>query len=108
MRLLTIITIALSACSVFAQHNNEFYNDGALVHVEAGAEVHVWGDVHMRQGTGILENDGLIKVQGNSYSDALFQQRGSGTYRIENSNVNTGERQFISGSYAVRGAQAQI
>jgi len=93
---------------LFAQHNNEFYNDGALVHVQAGAEVHVWGDVHMLKTTGTLHNDGLIKMQGNAYSDNLFEQRGSGTYRVENSNVNIGERQFISGSYAVRGGQAQI
>ncbi len=89
-----------------AQHNNEFYNDGALVHVQAGAEVHVWGDVHMYQATGDLQNNGLIKTQGNSYSDNLFQQSGTGTYRVENSDVNVGERQFIEGSYAVRGGQA--
>ncbi len=89
-----------------AQHNNELYNDGALIHVQAGAEVHVWGDVHMREATGNLQNNGLIKVQGHSYSDNLFQQSGTGIYRVENSDVNTGERQFIQGSYAVRGGQA--
>jgi len=98
--------MALSS-STFAQHNNELYNDGALIHVQAGAEVHVWGDVHMRQATGDLQNNGLIKVQGHSYSDNLFQQSGTGTYRVENSDVNIGERQFIQGSYAVRGGQAQ-
>ena len=36
------------------------------------------------------------------YSDDLFRQQGTGTTRIENSDVNVGERQFISGSYAVR------
>ena len=90
-----------------AQHNNELYNYGALIHVQAGAEVHVWGDVHMREATGNLQNNGLIKVQGHSYSDNLFQQSGTGTYRVENSDVNIGERQFIQGSYAVRGGQAQ-
>lgn len=90
-----------------AQHNYELYNDGALIHVQAGAEVHVWGDVHMREATGNLQNNGLIKVQGHSYSDNLFQQSGTGTYRVENSDVNIGERQFIQGSYAVRGGQAQ-
>ncbi|MFT5860983.1 MAG: hypothetical protein ACI865_003101 [Flavobacteriaceae bacterium] len=98
-----LLTLASAAT---AQHNNEFYNDGALVHVQAGAEVHVWGDVHMYQATGDLENNGLIKTQGNSYSDALYQQSGTGAYRVENSDVNIGERQFISGSYAVRGGQA--
>lgn len=91
-----------------AQHNNEFYNDGALVHIQAGAEVHVWGDVHMTGATGQLHNDGLLKTQGNMYSDAQFQQRGTGTAILENSDVNTAERQFISGSYAVRGGSGQI
>lgn len=102
-----ICAFLLNAVNVISQHNNEFYNDGALVHVQAGAEVHVWGDVHMYQASGDLENYGLIKMQGNAYSDNLFQQRGTGTFRVENSDVNVGERQFISGSYAVRGGQAQ-
>ena len=87
---------------LYAQHNFELYNDGALVHIQAGAEVHVWGDVHNYQATGDLQNNGLLKVQGNMYSDDLFRQQGTGTTRIENSDVNVGERQFISGSYAVR------
>ena len=91
-----------------AQHNNEFYNNGALVSVQAGAEIHILGDMHMLQASGSLQNNGLIKVQGNCYSDNLFQQRGTGTVRIQNSNVNLTERQFISGSYVVRGGQAQI
>lgn len=89
-----------------SQHSNEFYNKGALVTIQSGAEVHVLGDVHMVGSTATLFNNGLIKTQGNSYSDNLFQQRGTGTYQIENSDVNTGERQFISGSYAVRGGQS--
>lgn len=109
MKQKTIFLLAVMALSysTYAQHNNELYNDGALIHVQAGAEVHVWGDVHMRQATGDLQNNGLIKVQGHSYSDNLFQQSGTGTYRVENSDVNIGERQFIQGSYAVRGGQAQ-
>lgn len=92
----------------FGQHNNEFYNDGALIHLDPGAEIHVWGDVHMYGSTGVLDNNGLIKTQGHSYSDANFQQIGTGTYRIENSDVNIGERQSINGSFAVRGGQASI
>lgn len=95
----------MSCTLIFAQHNNEFYNNGALVHLDPGAEVHVWGDVHMYGTTGVLDNNGLIKTQGHSYSDANFQQTGTGTYRIENSDVNVGERQGIYGSYAVRGGQ---
>lgn len=56
----------------------------------------------MEGATGLLQNDGLIKTQGNSYSDNLFQQRGTGIYRIENSAVNTGERQKIEGNFSVR------
>jgi hypothetical protein len=100
--------LILAASSSKAQHSHELYNDGAVIHIQAGAEVHVLGDVHMLKSTGTLENNGLLKVQGNLYSDNLFQQRGTGTTRLENSAVNTMERQFISGSYAVRGGQSQI
>lgn len=102
----TILGIGISSC--FAQHNNEFYNDGAVVTVQNGAEVFVWGDFHNYVATGTLDNDGYIEVQGNHYSDNLFQQRGTGTTRLINDDVNIGETQFISGSYAVRGGQAQI
>lgn len=104
--ILSFVAVVISFNS-YAQHNNEFYNNGALVSVQAGAEIHVLGDMHMNQATGLLQNDGLIKVQGNCYSDNLFQQRGTGTVRLQNSNVNLTERQFISGSYVVRGGQAQ-
>lgn len=92
---------------VLAQHSNELFNNGALIRVQPGAEIHVNGDVHMVGASATLNNDGLIRTQGNSYSDNLFQQRGTGVYRIENNTVNLGERQFISGSFAVRGGQAQ-
>ncbi len=114
MKLKTITTpllaaaIGLTSLPLLGQHNNEFFNDGALVTIEAGAEVHVWGDVHMEGASATLDNDGLLKVQGNMYSDNVFQQRGTGTTLLENSNVNTNERQFISGSYAVRGGVGQI
>ena len=100
-KLLFLTSFFFSFYSV-AQHDNELYNDGALIHIQPGAEVHVWGDVHNYQETGDLQNNGLLKVQGNMYSDDLFRQQGTGTTRIENSDVNVGERQFISGSYAVR------
>lgn len=102
----TLLIAALSSFAISnstAQHNNEFYNDGALVHIQNNAEVHVWGDVHMMGATGQLENNGLLKTQGDMYSDANFQQSGTGTTRIENSDVNIGQTQRISGSYAVRG-----
>lgn len=108
MNRLALFIVVIAPYLSLSQHNNEFYNDGALVHVQAGAEVHVWGDVHMLQSTGDFQNNGLVKMEGNAYSDNLFQQSGTGTFRVENDDVNVGERQFISGSYAVRGGQAQI
>ena len=108
MNRLTLFALATIPLFSYSQHNNELYNDGALIHIQSGAEVHVWGDVHMNRSTGTLHNDGLVKMEGNAYSDNLFQQRGTGTFRVDNSDVNIGERQFISGSYNVRGGQAQI
>jgi hypothetical protein len=87
----------------YAQHNNELYNNGSLIHVQAGAEIHVLGDVHMRGATGTFENNGLLQAHGDLYGDNLFQQRGTGTTRLNNSLVNTGQTQKISGSFAVRG-----
>ncbi|MDC3252821.1 hypothetical protein OAU25_01070 [Crocinitomicaceae bacterium] len=46
------IGLLLSA-QAFSQHSNESYNDGALIHVESGAEVHVLGDVHLKKATAI-------------------------------------------------------
>lgn len=78
MKYTLISLLLLLASSAAAQHNNTFCNNGALVHVQAGSEVHVWGDVQMYQATGDFENNGLIKTHGNSYSDNLFQQSGAG------------------------------
>lgn len=106
----TLLKLTLFSCmfgAVSAQHNNEFYNKGSLVHIQAGAEVHVLGDVHNYEATGNLTNNGLLLVQGDMYSDNLFQQRGNGTTRLINNLVNAGQTQRISGSYAVRGGQAQ-
>ena len=100
--------VTLFGANASAQHNNEFYNDGALVTIQAGAEVYVMGDVHNYRASGTLDNNGLLEVQGHMLSDALFQQRGTGTTRMINNDVNIGTTQYISGSYAVRGGQAQI
>ena len=102
----TALALTMFACTLQAQHAGEFANMGAVFKVETGAIVSVHGDVHNIGGT--LNNDGLIEVQGNLYGDNTFQQRGIGTIRLENNDVNIGERQFISGSYAVRGGQAAI
>jgi len=89
-----------------AQHGSELYLNGANVYTSASAVVEVRGDVHCMGGT--LTHNGSLRVQGNMYSSNSFQQRGTGTVRLQNANVNTGERQFISGSFAVRGGQSQI
>ena len=102
------LSLLVLASQVFAQHNNELYSDGALIHVEPGAEVYVRGDVHLVGTSTTLENNGLIQVEGNMYSNNTFQQRGTGTVRLYNENVNTGALQFLDGSFAVRGGQAQI
>lgn len=99
----TLLCIVILPYLIFSQANNEFYNKGSLIHIQAGAEIHVFGDVHNYDPTGLLENNGLLVVQGSMYSDNLFQQRGTGTTRLQNNQVNIGQPQFISGSYAVRG-----
>lgn len=105
---LTLLLCLAVAPLAHAQHNFELNNQGALIRVQAGANVYVQGDVIMEGASALFNNDGFVEVQGNMFSDALFQQRGTGTVRMENNDVNTGERQFIEGSYAVRGGQAQI
>lgn len=96
------------ACASFAQNNNEFYNNGAAVTIQAGAEVYVMGDFHNYQATGLLSNSGYLEIQGDALSDNLFQQRGTGITRFINNDVNIGLTQYISGSYAVRGGQGSI
>ncbi|MDG1331498.1 MAG: T9SS type A sorting domain-containing protein [Crocinitomicaceae bacterium] len=108
MKLATFLTGLLCAHALFSQHNNEFYNDGAVVTVQAGAEVYVMGDFHNYQVSGLLRNNGFIEIQGYALSDNLFQQRGTGTALFINNDVNVGQTQYISGSYAVRGGQAAI
>ena len=66
------------------------------------------GDFHNYQTSGLLRNNGFIEIQGHALSDNLFQQRGTGTGRMINNDVNAGQTQYISGSYAVRGGHASI
>jgi hypothetical protein len=104
--LITVLFVCVYLNPLLAQHNAEFTNQGAIVKIQGSAIMTVQGDMHNLGGT--LSNDGLIEVQGNLYSDATFQQRGTGTVRLENNDVNVNERQFISGSYAVRGGTGSI
>lgn len=99
--------------SSFSQHLNDalWYNNGANVTIQSGTLVTIQGDMTNREnsqpGTH-LNHNGFLWIQGNLYGDNLFQQRGTGTIRLQNENVYTGEYQFISGGYAVRGGQSSI
>ncbi len=96
---------------ILAQHNNELYNNGTLLHVQSGANMYVLGDFHMAgSAASRLENYGFIEVEGNIYGTNLFQQRGTGTFRLYNRLVNSSQAQTIYGSnsYAVRGGQSSI
>ena len=108
MKCTILLLFSCLAYTLFSQHNNEFYNNGAEVTVQTGAEVYVMGDFHNYQTSGLLRNNGFIEIQGHALSDNLFQQRGTGTARMINNDVNAGQTQYISGSYAVRGGQASI
>lgn len=106
--LLGMIGVICFGSSLSGQHDFELNNQGALITIQANADVYVWGDVYNEGATATLDNNGFLEVQGNMFSDNLFQQRGTGIVRLENNDVNTNDRQFIEGSYAVRGGQAQI
>ena len=93
-----------------AQHDYEWYNNGDTVCIQPGSLLCIQGDMHnngnVRQAW--LNNNGFIEVQGNLYSNKFFQQRGIGTLRLQNRQVNLKERQFIQGEYGVRGGQSKI
>lgn len=108
MKLSIIAVGILMSTPLLAQHNNEFYNDGAEVTVQNGAEMYVMGDFHNYQASGVLRNNGFIEIQGHALSDNVFQQRGTGTTLMTNADVNVGQTQYIQGSYAVRGGQSAI
>lgn len=102
---LVLIVIILSHVGVLAQHSNEFYNKGANVTIQAGAQVYVWGDVHMDGGN--MGNSGLIEVQGHWYNDnATSTQSGTGLAWFNNQDVNTTEVQQIRGTANLTGAAA--
>lgn len=92
----------------FGQHNYELNNRGALLRVDANADLYIWGDFHNSGSGATLNHDGFIEVQGHMISDNQVQQRGQGTVRLENNDVNVTDQQFIQGSYAVRGGTGQI
>lgn len=103
--LLVIFFLAASA-----QHQYEWYNQGDTVCIQANTLVCVQGDVHNIGAAqqAWVNHNGVIEIQGNLYSNNLFQQRGTGVIRLYNRQVNQNERQFIQGSYAVRGGQNKI
>ena len=93
-----------------AQHDYEWYNDGDTVCIQAGTLLCVQGDMYNNGNAkqAWLNNNGFIEVQGNLFSNKFFQQRGIGTFRLQNRQVNLNERQFIQGEYGVRGGQSKI
>jgi hypothetical protein len=103
-RIITLLFLFTSSL-LSAQHNFELYNNGSVLHIQAGADIYVLGDVHMSSAIGLLENNGFMEVEGDMYADNLFQQRGTGTVRLYNRLVNTGQPQSIIGTngYVVRG-----
>ncbi len=106
-----LVALFMAGTVVGQQHDYELNVQGAELFIQAGADVYVWGDVHIEENAtgGKLENNGFIEVQGNWYSvDDNYQQSGTGTVRFENNDVNVTESQFISGDNAVRGGQSQI
>ncbi len=107
MQLKYILTIGLSLCAIsaFAQHSNEFYNKGADITIQAGAEVHVLGDVY--QDGGNIANNGLIKLDGHWYNDnAASTQSGTGLAKFQNDKTNLTEDQQIRGVANLTGANA--
>ena len=107
---LLFLYLLFSIGVVKAQHDNEWYNNGDTVCIQPGTLLCVQGDMHNKGGVNQawLNNNGFIEVQGNLYSNLLFQQRGYGSLRMHNRQVNLNERQFIQGNYGIRGGQAKI
>jgi hypothetical protein len=95
----------LSINTASAQHANELYNKGAVITVQAGAEIHVLGDVH--QDGGEMANTGLIKLDGHWYNDnAASTQSGTGLVKFQNDKTNATEDQQIRGIADVTVANA--
>jgi hypothetical protein len=103
-----IFAVGLSLYStgfVFAQHANEFYNKGAAITIQAGAEIHVLGDVH--EDGGSIANAGIIKLDGHWYNDnATSTQSGTGVVKFQNDKTNLTEDQEIRGVADLTGTNA--
>lgn len=90
-------------CSLFSLMVNAQLSVQGLLHVQEGAELHVWNDVEITSVDGLLENNGIIEVEGNWTKDADGQFNGnpSGTgervVAFRNNDYNTTGSQRISG-----------
>jgi len=51
-----------------------------LLHVQEGAELHVWNDVQIISADGLLENSGTIEVEGSWMKDVISQFDGNPSY----------------------------
>ena len=74
-----------------------------LLHVQEGAELHVWNDVQIISANGLLENNGTIEVEGSWMKDGISQFDGNPSGAGErlvvfrNDDFNTMGSQRISG-----------
>ena len=74
-----------------------------LLHVQEGAELHVWNDVQIISADGLLENSGTIEVEGSWMKDVISQFDGNPSVSGErlvvfrNDDFNTTGSQRISG-----------
>ncbi len=90
-------------CSLFSVMGNAQLSVQGLLHVQEGAELHVWNNVEITSVNGLLENNGTIEVEGNWAKDdnAQFNGNPSGTGErlvvFRNNDYNTTGSQRITG-----------
>ncbi len=95
---LFITVVCLYTTNSFGQHNNELFVKGGL-YIEQGAEVYVWGDVHIDGTDGEIINDGKLELEGNFYKapGTLYTDTGLGELAFNNDDINTSESLMLSG-----------
>ncbi len=90
-------------CSVFSTSGNAQLSVQGTLHVQEGARIHVWNDVEIISANGLLENNGIIEVEGNWTKDEDGQfnsnssESGERIVRFRNNDFNTTGSQRISG-----------
>ena len=111
----TVLFILLGAMPFFgfsqSSNANLFYNNGDVVYVQAGAVLHVQGDVVNATGAGsAFTNNGLLNVEGDFTNNGTFKTDGSvgeGTVRLIGNNTVAGSAtagtQTLSGNLSTIG-----